>query len=75
MSRKWITEWLKSNDRTWTCVFPGETARRYAPLMQLQIKMPENSTNYLFRRKQTTNKVPASIFRAFQVGTKVRLML
>ena len=42
--------------------------------MQLQNKMPENSRNNVFTRKQTTNTVPYNIFRAFEVGTKVQLV-
>ena len=42
--------------------------------MQLQVKMAEKGTNILFTSKQTTNKVPSNIFRALEVGTKVRLM-
>ena len=33
--------------------------------------MNENSRNNIFTSKQTKNKVPSNIFRAFQVGTKV----
>ena len=42
--------------------------------MQLQVKMPENSTNHVFPGKQTTKKVTPKIFGCFEVITKVRLM-
>ena len=34
----------------------------------------KNSTNNVFRRKQTTKKVPPNIFKGFKVRQKVRLM-
>ena len=43
-------------------------------LMQLQVKMRQNSTNNLFRSKKTRNKVPLNIVGALEVRTKVRLM-
>ena len=42
--------------------------------MQLQVTMLENSTNKLFRSKQTTNKVPSNVFRALEDIKIVRLM-
>ena len=42
--------------------------------MQLQVKMPEKSTNILFTKKQTTNKVTPNITRGLEVGGTVRLM-
>ena len=42
--------------------------------MQLQVKMLENSTNKLFRIKQTTSKVPSNIFRGLEDIKIVRLM-
>ena len=44
------------------------------PLIQIQVKMPQNSRNNVFRGKQTTNKVPSNIFRGFELRTKVQLM-
>ena len=55
-------------------VFRVETARRYAKLMQLQVKMPQKSRNKAFRRKQITNKAPSNIFRGFEVGKKVHVV-
>ena len=43
-------------------------------LMQLQVKMLQNSRNNVFRSKQTTNNLPPNIFRCFEVRAKVRLM-
>ena len=43
--------------------------------MQLQVKMHEKKRNNVFASKQTTNKALSNIFRGFEVGTKVRLML
>ena len=34
----------------------------------------KNSRNNVFRRKQTTNKVPPNIFRRLELKQKVRLM-
>ena len=42
--------------------------------MQLQVKMPQNSRNKVFGRKQTTNKAPSKIFRGFKVGKNVRVV-
>ena len=42
--------------------------------MQLQVKMPQNSRNNVFRSKQTTSSVPPNIFKGFEVRAKVRLM-
>ena len=42
--------------------------------MQLQVKMPQNSSNNGFRRKQTTNKVPANVFRCSELRTSAQLM-
>ena len=42
--------------------------------MQLQVKMPQNSRNKLFKSKQTTNKVLSEIFRGLEVRRKLRLM-
>ena len=42
--------------------------------MQLKIKMPQNSRNKAFERKQTTNKEASKIFRGFAVGKKVRVV-
>ena len=55
-------------------VYTAETAVTQVPLMQLQVKMLENSRNKVITSKQTTKKPPSNIFRAFEVGTKVRLM-
>ena len=41
-----------------------------ATIMQLQPKMPQKSRNNVFRRKQTTNKMPPKIFRVFEVAKK-----
>ena len=42
--------------------------------MQLDLKLPKNGKNNVFRWKQTTKKVPPNIFRIFGGGKKVRLM-
>ena len=42
--------------------------------MQLQVKIPENRTNKLFRGKQTTNKVASNIFRGLEEMKMVRGM-
>ena len=55
-------------------VCESKAARKQVPLMQLQVKMPQNSSNNGFRRKQTTNKVPANIFRCFKLRTSAQLM-
>ena len=41
--------------------------------MKLQVKMPQQSRNKVFRRKQTTNKAPSKIFRNFEVGKNVHV--
>ena len=41
--------------------------------MQLEIKMPKQSRNNVFRGKQTKNKMPSEIFRGFADGKIVRL--
>ena len=43
-------------------------------LMQLQVTMEKPREIMYLKGKQTTNKVPPNIFRAFQVRKKVRLM-
>ena len=42
--------------------------------MQLQVKIPENRRNKLFRGKQTTNKVASNIFRGLEDIKMERLM-
>ena len=42
--------------------------------MQLQVKMLQKSRNNVFRRKQTTKKVPSKIFRGFEIVKKVRMV-
>ena len=42
--------------------------------MQLQVKIPENRRNKLFRGKQTTNKVRSNIFRGLEDMKMVRAM-
>ena len=56
-------------------VYTVETAITLVPLMQLQVQMLENSRNKVITSKQTTKKFPSNIFKGFEVGTKVRLML
>ena len=55
-------------------VYTVETAMTPVPLMQLRIKMLENSRNKVIARKQTKKQPPPNIFRGFEVGKKVRLM-
>ena len=55
-------------------VFAVQTATTYLRLMQLRVKIPQNSRNNIFTSRRTTNKVPSNIFRALKVGTKVRLV-
>ena len=55
-------------------VFTVETASRYLRLIQLTVKMPQNSRYKRFTNRKTTNKVPSNIFRALKVGTKERLL-
>ena len=40
--------------------------------MQIEVKIPENSRSNIFTSKETKNKVPSTIFRGFEVGTKVQ---
>ena len=42
-----------------------ETSTKYFPLMQLQVKIPQNSTNNLFRRKQAKYLVVRKFFCFF----------
>ena len=55
-------------------VYTAETAITQVPLMQLQVKMLENSRNKVITSKQTTKKPSSNVFRGFEVGTKLRLM-
>ena len=54
--------------------FTVSTETRYFPLMQLRVKMPQNSRNSIFTSRKTTNKVPSNIFRALEVARNVLLV-
>ena len=42
--------------------------------MQLKLKMLENRRNNVFASERRTNNAPSSMFRDYEVPTKVRLM-
>ena len=65
---------VRKKEQGYLGVFRVETATRYFRLMQLRVKMPQNSRNNIYTSRKTTNKVPSNIFRSLEVGTNVQLV-
>ena len=65
---------VKNKEQGYPGVFTVWNATRHLRLLQLRVKTPQNSRNNIFIRRKTTNKVPSNMFRALEVGTKVRLV-
>ena len=52
---------------------PGENATRQMTLMQLQVRLHKTGEIMYFEAEKQKKKLPANIFRGFEVRRKVRL--